>query len=216
MSLNDKKNFSLNAEKRRKIKEIKDDELNKQCFDCGACYPEYISINNGVFICKNCLNHHNKFSKQISTTLKNNLSSLNSKELEFMYLGGNQRLLSFINYDYPQLQKYKINILYQTKAMQYYRNNLYYMVYGGPKPIKPNENINAYELVNSNDLVMKSEKIKNNKIKKININNNNSTKENKRNKSVGRSDISHNKNKSQVKNVKIAEEKKCNSFLIKY
>ena len=38
-------------------------------------------------------------------------------------------------------------------------------------------------------------------------------KENKRNKSVGRSDISHNKNKSQVKNVKIAEEKKCNSLL---
>ena len=55
-----------------------------------------------------------------------------------MYLGGNQRLLSFINYDYPQLQKFKISILYQTKAMQYYRNNLNYMIYGGSKPMKLN------------------------------------------------------------------------------
>ena len=112
MSLNDKKKFPSNAEKRMKIKEIKNDELNKECFDCGSCYPEYISINNGVFICKDCLHIHNKFPKQVSTTLKNNLSSLNSKELEFMYLGGNQKLLEFINYEYPQLQKFKINILY--------------------------------------------------------------------------------------------------------
>ena len=149
--INDKKNLTYNTEKRRKIKEIKNNELNKECFDCGAGYPEYISINNGIFICKECLNIHNNFPKQISNTLKNNLSSLNSKELEFMYLGGNQKLLEFINYEYPQLQRYKISILYQTKAMQYYRNNLHYLVYGGIKPIKPNEKINAYELININE-----------------------------------------------------------------
>ena len=169
MSLTDKKKFSYNVVKRKKIKEIKDNELNKECFDCGSCYPEYISINNGVFICKDCLKTHNKFPKEISTTLKNNLSSLNSKELEYMYLGGNQKLSEFINYEYPQLQKFKINILYQTKAMQYYRNFLKFMVNGGPKPIKPNENINAYELVDKNDFMIKSEKIK----IKLNTNNNN-------------------------------------------
>jgi len=159
MSYNDKKNLTYNTEKRRKIKEIKNNELNKECFDCGAGYPEYISINNGIFICKECLNIHNNFPKQISNTLKNNLSSLNNKELEFMYLGGNQKLLEFINYEYPQLQRYKINILYQTKAMQYYRNNLNYLVYGGIKPIKPNEKINAYELININDEGSKRENI---------------------------------------------------------
>ena len=45
--------------------------------------------------------------------------------------------------------------------MQYHRNNLYYMVYGGQKQIKLNENINAYELVNSKDLI--NEKWKNKK-----------------------------------------------------
>ena len=89
MSFNDKKKYTNNSEKKKKIKENKNDELNKECFDCGSCNPEYISINNGVFICEDCLYIHNKFPKQISTTLKKNLSSLNSKELEFMYLGGN-------------------------------------------------------------------------------------------------------------------------------
>ena len=214
MSLNDKKNISYNADKRRKIKEIKDNELNKQCFDCSSCNPEYISINNGVFICKVCLINHNKFPKQISTTLKNNLSSLNSKELEFMYLGGNQKLLEFINYEYPFLQKFKINILYQTKAMQYYRNYLYYRIYGGPKPIKPNEKINAYELVDANDLKIKNEKInlnQNNKIKKTI----NKSPKVKRNKSAGKGNTLAKKKQIPEKNkyIKNDEEARNNYIL---
>ena len=217
MSLADKKKYPYNAEKRRKIKEIKNNELNKECFDCGSCYPEYISINNGVFICKDCLKIHNKFPKQISTTLKNNLSSLNLKEIEFMYLGGNQKLLEFINYEYPQLHKFKINILYQTKAMQYYRNNLYYLVNGGPKPVKPNEKINAYELVDINDYLVKNEKINmksNNKTNKINTNSNNNMKEKKRNKSVGRINLSERNTDKREKNktYKIKRDKRRNSL----
>ena len=215
MSLNDKKKLANNLEKRTKIKEIKNDELNKQCFDCGSCYPEYISINNGVFICKDCLHIHNKFPKQISTTLKNNLSSLNSKELEFMYLGGNQKLLEFMNYEYPELQKFKINILYQTKAMQYYRNNLHYKVYGGPKPVKPNEKINAYEIVDPNDLVVKNEKIGMKQITKNNKINNGSSRGIKRNKSLTKIDLPKKteENQEKGKTAKLTEEKRRNSQL---
>ena len=145
--LTDKKNYQNILEKRQKINEIKNNELNKECFDCGACYPEYISINNGVFICNNCLEVHNKFPKEISSTLKNNLSSLNNKELQYMYLGGNQNLFEFIHYEFPELSKFKKNILYQTKAMQYYRDKLNYLVNSGPEPIRPSKEINAYELI---------------------------------------------------------------------
>ena len=209
MSYNDKKNIAYNTEKRRKIKEIKNNELNKECFDCGAGYPEYISINNGIFICKECLNIHNKFPKQISNTLKNNLSSLNSKELELIYLGGNKKLLEFINYEYPQLQRYKINILYQTKAMQYYRNNLHYLVYGGIKPIKPNEKVNAYELININEEGSKRENI--NTLKKID---NYIYKEAKRNKSETTLDtVSKNNNKKKNKIYKSKKKKRKSSIL---
>ena len=174
--ITERKNYQLISEKRKKIKEIKSNELNKECFDCGSCYPEYISINNGVFICNNCYKIHNKFPKEISLTLKNNLSSLNNNELQYMYLGGNQKLLEFINYDYPKLSKFKKNILYQTKAMKYYRDNLNYLINGGIKPFKPSENINAYELIENNDN-------KNQKYEKINLNNY-IYKTKKRNKSV--------------------------------
>ena len=133
-----------------------------------------------------------------------------------MYLGGNQKLLEFINYEYPQLHKFKINILYQTKAMQYYRNNLNYLVNGGPKPVKPNEKINAYELVDINDYLVKNEKINmkyNNKTNKISTNNNN-TKEKKRNKSVGRIKLSERNTDKREKNktYKIKRDKRSNSL----
>ena len=208
MSYKDKQSLAFNAEKRRKIKEIKSNELNKECFDCGACYPEYISLNNGIFICKECLKIHNNFPKQISNTLKNNLSSLNRKELEFMYIGGNQKLLDFINYEYPQLQRYKISILYQTKAMQYYRNNLYYLVYGGIKPIKPNEKINAYELININEVETKKENIST--FKKLN---NKTYRQAKRNKSEAILETANKKNRERNKTYKSKQKKMQNSLL---
>ena len=208
MSYSDKKNLTYNTDKRRKIKEIKSNELNKECFDCGACYPEYISINNGIFICKECLKIHNNFPKQISNTLKNNLSSLNSKELDFMYKGGNQKLLEFINYDYPQLQRYKISILYQTKAMQYYRNNLHYLVYGGIKPIKPNEKVNAYELINMNKVDAKKENI--NKFSKLS---NDTYRKAQRNKSETILETVNKKTKEKNKTYKSKQKKVKNSFV---
>ena len=203
------KNYQNLAEKLRKINEIKNNELNKECFDCGSCYPEYISINNGVFICNNCILIHNKFPKEISLTLKNNLSSLNHKELEYMYQGGNQKLIQFIHNDFPELIKFQKNILYQTRAMQYYRDYLNYLVNSGPEPIKPSKNINAYELIDSN----KERKYK--KYEKINI----GTKNKKRNKSVGNKKkeqyiyYSKNKNNNKSKNSRNSKSFRKNNFL---
>ena len=184
--LTERKNYQYMIEKNRKINEIKNNELNKECFDCGSCYPEYISINNGVFICNNCIKVHNKFPKEISLTLKNDLSTLNNKELQYMYYGGNKKLLEFIHYEYPELSKLKKNILYQTRAMQYYRDNLNYLVNSGSEPIRPSKEINAYEIIDINN-----EK-NNKKYERINLEGN-IYKTKKRNKSLG------NKNKIKDK-----------------
>ena len=178
--LTERKNYQFIIEKRRKINEIKNNELNKECFDCGSCYPEYISLNNGVFICNNCIKIHNRFPKEISFTLKNNLSSLNDKELQYMYFGGNKKLVEFIHNDFPELSKFKKDILYLTRAMQYYRDNLNYLVNKGPEPIRPSKEINAYELIDSNN------ERNNKKYERINLEGNKEIyKTKKRNKSVG-------------------------------
>ena len=205
--LTEKRNNKIIAEKRRKINEIKNNELNKECFDCGSCYPEYISINNGIFICNNCIKIHNTFPKEISLTLKNDLSTLNNKELEYMYKGGNQKLMEFIHYEFPELKKLQKNILYQTKAMQFYRDNLNYLVNSGPEPIRPSKEINAYELIDYN------KEIKNKKYERINLGDTNKSiyKTKKRNKSVGNRKCIGNGNKINEKE-RIRKESRNKSF----
>ena len=135
-------------ERNRKIKEIYKDEMNSECFDCGKSNPDFISANNGVFICKECMSIHYNFSDDISLIIKNNLFLLNEEQINYFYYGGNRKLLEFINYEFPQLQNYQPEILYKTLAMQYYRDRLYYLVEGGKKPIKPNEHF-AYKLLHN-------------------------------------------------------------------
>ena len=207
--LTENRNYQNVIEKRRKINEIKENELNKECFDCGSCYPEYISINNGVFICNNCIKIHNKFPKEISLTLKNNLSSLNNKELEYMYLGGNQNLINFINNFFPELSQFPKDILYKTKAMQYYRDYLNYLINSGPEPVRPSKDINAYELIDSNiDLKKK-------KYERINLGDKYKGvyKNKKRNKSVGnKKGANSDNNKINNDNDKIKKDSRNKSF----
>ena len=132
--------------KNRKIQEIYKDEMNNECFDCGKMNPDFISANNGVFICQKCMGVHYQFTDEVSLIIKNNLFLLNEEQINYIYFGGNRKLLEFINYEFPKLQNYQPEILYKTQAMQYYRDNLYYLVEGGEKPIKPNDNI-AYKLI---------------------------------------------------------------------
>ena len=117
----------------KKLKE----ELNNYCVECGNEDPEYISINNGVFICSECARNHFNFPKNISKIVKNNIKSLTLEEIQFLLCGGNRALLDFINNDFPKLSEFPPYILYRTQAMVYYRQNLNYLINGGIAPIKP-------------------------------------------------------------------------------
>ena len=176
MIFNNHKKIKKNSqtEKNRKIQEIYKDEMNNECFDCGKSNPDFISANNGVFLCKECMGIHYQFSDEVSLIIKNNLFLLNEEQINYIFYGGNRKLLEFINYEYPQLQNYQPEILYKTQAMQYYRDNLYYCVEGGIKPIKPSGE-NAYKLISNvtnYPMTEKREKNSNINIEKINNMNN--------------------------------------------
>ena len=122
------------------IKMIEDrikDELNNYCVECGEEKPEYISINNGVFLCGECIQNHLKLPQEISTIIKNDLESLTLSEIQYIYCGGNKNLLNFINEEFPKLTEFPPNLLYKTQAMYYYRKRLKYFIKGGSEPEKP-------------------------------------------------------------------------------
>ena len=110
------------------IEQIKNDEMNNECFDCGSSNPEYISINNGIFICKKCIYNHFKFPDEISKLLKNNLESLKQTELCYLYYGGNKRLSEYLYTNCPKLNKYQPELLYESNELKYYRDKLANMV----------------------------------------------------------------------------------------
>jgi len=60
-------------EKNNKIQEIYREEMNSECFDCDKPKSDFISANNGIFICKECMKIHYKFSDDFNLIIKNNL-----------------------------------------------------------------------------------------------------------------------------------------------
>ena len=106
------------------IREISNEEMNKECFDCNKKNPKYISINNAIFLCEECAQLHKTFPDNISVIIDNNLNLLSNNYLKYLFYGGNANLDNFINYEYPGLQNYSPEILYKTQAMIYYRELL--------------------------------------------------------------------------------------------
>ena len=129
---------------------IKSDPINNVCFECGTKNPQYISINNAIFICKDCVVNHLSFSHEISQIIVNDLYSLNLSEIKTLYFGGNRKLIQFINLDFPDLKQLPPEILYKTIAVDYYRQYLKFFVNGGKKPLRPNKDI-AYKLIEFKD-----------------------------------------------------------------
>ena len=138
MNYSNVKNSAFNIIKKNKIKKIHKEPKNKECFECSKLYPEYISLNNGIFLCKDCAINHLNFPKQISTIIKNDLDNLSVKNIQYLCFGGNRNLIEFINRNYPYLKTLSPINFYQTKEMDYYRKYLEYLIEGGIKPIKPN------------------------------------------------------------------------------
>jgi len=52
--------------KENKFKFDRGDPSNNKCFECGKGGPQWISVNNGIFICLNCAGIHRGFGVQVS------------------------------------------------------------------------------------------------------------------------------------------------------
>ena len=166
MKISRKENISLIKIKKQKIKIILNIPKNNECFECSNLNPEFISLNNAIFLCKNCVKNHVHFPKTISNIYKNDLNNLTLKNIQYLCCGGNEKLKQFIKNEFPRLKKFSYQNLYKTYAMDYYRKYLEYLIEGGIKPIKPNKN-KAYELIKINN-----NNIKKSKNSKINENDN--------------------------------------------
>jgi len=103
------------------ILEIKSEKNEKEnyCFDCGHGNPELISINNGVLICEKCGINHMTFPPGTSILIKNDQNALSETELQYILLGGNQKLFEFILNKNPNLITLPRKVLYTSPILNY-------------------------------------------------------------------------------------------------
>ena len=121
------------------ISQIRKDQMNNICFDCGVENPTFVSVNNGIFLCNQCASVHMSFPQGVSIIENNDLYSLSENELQFLAKGGNTNLNDFILDEFPKLENYSQKLLYKTRGMDYYRQRLNYYVYGGIEPRRPSQ-----------------------------------------------------------------------------
>ena len=129
------------------ISNIISEPSNYICPDCHKNFKkiENFSINNGIILCKKCAdNHKNIFPKYISKIKYCNLNELETNYLIILKEGGNKNFDNFIKNEFPKLQYMTCEILYKTKAIDYYKQFLIYKAFNERKPFKPNSD-DAYK-----------------------------------------------------------------------
>jgi len=107
------------------LKKLLEDRSNSRCADCGSTLEKqrnkiYISIKNGVFVCKSCGEIH----KEMEAVKL--IAEIKVKDIGYLDTGGNRRFHEF-------MQTYDLNIpdiraKYKSKAAEYYRSQVKKMI----------------------------------------------------------------------------------------
>lgn len=74
------------------------DASNNMCFECGANAPQWISANNGIYICLNCAGVHRGFGVQISFVRSLEMDNITELQKKMLLYGGNKQFSEFLSF----------------------------------------------------------------------------------------------------------------------
>ena len=105
----------------RVIEEVKEYSTNKQWVDCGKEDPEWVSTNNGVFICLIWWAKHRSLGANVSRIKSIMHLDWEASELKALQKGGNKSFIDFMAAyglnEYPIYKKYNSNASYYYRKM---------------------------------------------------------------------------------------------------
>lgn len=94
---------------------------NSTCFDCNSDEPQWVSMNNSVFLCLNCAGNHRKLGVDVSYVRSLSMDDWDDNQIKVLEIGGNERFREF-------LSSYNISIddsnKYIYSITEYYRRLL--------------------------------------------------------------------------------------------
>eukprot|EP00331_Platyophrya_macrostoma_P009327 CAMPEP_0176428090 /NCGR_PEP_ID=MMETSP0127-20121128/12954_1 /TAXON_ID=938130 /ORGANISM="Platyophrya macrostoma, Strain WH" /LENGTH=304 /DNA_ID=CAMNT_0017809729 /DNA_START=28 /DNA_END=942 /DNA_ORIENTATION=- len=102
---------------------------NNACFECGAKLITCASVNNAIFLCKQCGEAHKQLPESISKIKNIQSDTWSDLEVDLLINGGNKRIWDlFAYYNMPRDQTFDYK--YKTKIGCYYRFMLMAIVKG--------------------------------------------------------------------------------------